>query len=59
MGPMLMMEWNPKSNVGVEVSSGNDVNTFHGCEICSSPSTTRCSRCKSVKYWLVSNFLIF
>ncbi|KAL3005620.1 hypothetical protein AAZX31_08G230500 [Glycine max] len=45
--------WNPKSNVGVEVSSGNDVNTFHGCEICSSPSTTRCSRCKSVKYCLV------
>ncbi|KAG4957515.1 hypothetical protein JHK82_043222 [Glycine max] len=44
------VEWNPESHVGEEVSSGNDVNKFHGCEICGSPSTTRCSRCKAVKY---------
>lgn len=53
------VEWNPESHVGEEVSSGNDVNKFHGCEICGSPSTTRCSRCKAVKYWSVSNFLMF
>ncbi|KAL5159080.1 E3 ubiquitin-protein ligase RGLG4 [Glycine soja] len=44
------VEWNPESHVGEEVSSGNDVNKFHGCEICGSPSTTRCSRCKAVGF---------
>lgn len=24
---------------------------FHECSRCSAPATTRCSRCKSVRYW--------
>ncbi|TKY68546.1 Nuclear-pore anchor [Spatholobus suberectus] len=39
-----------ESDVGVDISRGNNVNNFHGCEVCGSPSTTRCSRCKAVKY---------
>lgn len=26
-------------------------NVLHVCARCSAPSTTRCSRCKSVRYW--------
>lgn len=37
-----------------DASNGSDVNSFHGCEVCGSPSTTKCSRCKAVGYWLVS-----
>jgi predicted RNA-binding Zn-ribbon protein involved in translation (DUF1610 family) len=40
------------SNVGImDGSSSSDVNNSHvGCEQCGSPSTTRCSRCKAVRY---------
>jgi hypothetical protein len=43
------------SNVGImDGSSSSDVSNSHvGCEQCGSPSTTRCSRCKAVRYWLV------
>ncbi|WJX93226.1 Leucine-, glutamate- and lysine-rich protein 1 [Trifolium repens] len=40
------------SNVGImDGSSSSDVSNSHvGCEQCGSPSTTRCSRCKAVRY---------
>ncbi|XP_045799614.1 uncharacterized protein LOC123893845 isoform X1 [Trifolium pratense] len=40
------------SNSGtMDGSSSSDVNNSHvGCEQCGSPSTTRCSRCKAVRY---------
>ncbi|XP_029125484.1 uncharacterized protein LOC109790354 isoform X2 [Cajanus cajan] len=44
------VKWSLESDVGVEVSSESDVNNIHGCEVCGRTSTTRCSRCKSVKY---------
>ncbi|KAL2327080.1 hypothetical protein Fmac_020507 [Flemingia macrophylla] len=45
------VNWSLESNVGVKEPSGSDdVNNFHGCEVCGSPSTTTCSRCKTVKY---------
>ncbi|CAL0303674.1 unnamed protein product [Lupinus luteus] len=35
----------------VDVSSGSDFNNLHcSCEVCGSPSTTRCTRCKIVTY---------
>ncbi|XP_057453283.1 uncharacterized protein LOC130745158 isoform X2 [Lotus japonicus] len=33
-----------------DVSSGSDVNKFHGCEVCGSSTTTKCPQCKAVKY---------
>ncbi|KAK7405778.1 hypothetical protein VNO78_07387 [Psophocarpus tetragonolobus] len=42
-----------ESNVRVKVSNNsnsNGVNSSHCCEVCGSPSTTRCSRCKIVRY---------
>lgn len=32
-------------------SSPISKNGFHECARCLSPATTRCSRCKSVRYW--------
>lgn len=31
---------------------------LHECAQCFSPATTRCSRCKSVRYWLASHFCL-
>lgn len=31
---------------------------FHACARCFAPATTRCSRCKSVRYWYVL-FLVY
>ncbi|KAF6167473.1 hypothetical protein GIB67_031674 [Kingdonia uniflora] len=36
-------------NVSIE-PSGFPVDSFHECARCSSPATTRCSRCKAVRY---------
>lgn len=30
------------------------VNRFHECARCCNPATTRCARCKMVRYWYVS-----
>lgn len=35
------------------VSVSKVVNGFHECARCFSPATTRCSRCKAVRYWYV------
>lgn len=34
-------------------SSKSSKNGIHVCARCFSPATTRCSRCKSVRYWYV------
>ncbi|KAK7317453.1 hypothetical protein RJT34_01704 [Clitoria ternatea] len=44
------VKWSLETFVGEGVSRDNDVNNFHGCEMCGSRSTARCSRCKVVKY---------
>lgn len=31
----------------------------HCCAVCYSPTTTRCSRCKAVRYWLVCALSLF
>ncbi|XP_019449298.1 PREDICTED: uncharacterized protein LOC109351998 isoform X2 [Lupinus angustifolius] len=40
------------SDIGeVDVSNGSDFNNLHcSCEVCGSPSTTKCTRCKTVTY---------
>ncbi|MFS7927384.1 hypothetical protein Hanom_Chr04g00308441 [Helianthus anomalus] len=35
------------------VSVSKVMNGFHECANCFSPATTRCLRCKTVRYWYV------
>lgn len=48
------VEMNVSSNINVK-NSESDV----GCEQCGRPSTTKCSRCKSIGYWLVTYSLTY
>lgn len=35
------------------------INNVHECARCYAPSTTRCSRCKSVRYWYDDQYIDF
>lgn len=35
------------------------ISTNYQCAVCYSPTTTRCARCKAVRYWYSFFFLIF
>lgn len=37
----------------------DSVQRLYQCAICFAPTTTRCSRCKAVRYWLVGLALVF
>lgn len=41
-----------EASAGYSASSAVPISTtYHQCAVCYSPTTTRCSRCKAVRYW--------
>lgn len=47
-----------EASVGYSVVS--TVPRYYECPVCYSPATTRCSQCKSVRYWyVILNLLIY